>query len=101
MRRKARFAPPGELAIMDSISTSPLPPRGRSRLSSTGWWAVCALLLAAGPVAAQPTVNGLFYGDGDSSQYVLWNTSYYGSGLYIYYDAPTTTLRSDRWQGPV
>ncbi len=41
------------------------------------------LLLATAQVAlAQPTVNGLFYGDGDESNYVLYNTSIGGSKLW-------------------
>jgi hypothetical protein len=33
-----------------------------------------------------PTVNGLYYGDGDFQRYILYNTSNYGSGLYYYLD---------------
>lgn len=57
-------------------------------------WTAAALLCvaAATGVAAQPTVNGQFYGDGDDAYYVHWDTSYYGSRLYVYFDAPTTTL---------
>jgi hypothetical protein len=40
---------------------------------------------AAGP----PTVNGLFFGDGDDSLYIPYATSEYGSILYIYFDNPT------------
>ena len=42
------------------------------------------LLLLALPEAlyAAPTVNGLFYGDGDESQYVLYNTSVGNSKLW-------------------
>jgi hypothetical protein len=52
------------------------------------------VLTPAQPIAADPapTVNGLFYGDGDNTIYTLLNTSYFGSKLYAYYDAPTTTL---------
>ncbi|MCU0304035.1 MAG: C25 family cysteine peptidase [Thermoanaerobaculales bacterium] len=50
------------------------------------------LVLAAPAAADPPTVNGLFYGDGDSSKYVEYATSYLGSKLYISYDAPTATL---------
>ncbi|MCL4205900.1 MAG: DUF4347 domain-containing protein, partial [Pirellulaceae bacterium] len=39
-----------------------------------------------------PTVNGLFYGDGDFQDYTLFNTSIGGSGLYINFDANTNTL---------
>jgi hypothetical protein len=55
---------------------------------------VAALALGfAGPVLADPpTVNGLFYGDGDDAKYVEYATSYLGSKLYIYYDAPTALL---------
>ncbi len=41
---------------------------------------------------AQPTVNGLFYGDGDNALYQPYSTSNGGSVLYSYYHAPTTTL---------
>jgi hypothetical protein len=55
--------------------------------------AAAILALAAGAASAQPpTVNGLFYGDGDDARYVPWHTSYYGSQLYVYYNSPTTTL---------
>ena len=54
---------------------------------------VVLLLSTAGIASAQaPTVNGLFYGDGDNTRYVEWNTSYYGSKLYTYFDRPGTTL---------
>ncbi|HEX6201777.1 MAG TPA: hypothetical protein VF100_02165, partial [Thermoanaerobaculia bacterium] len=59
-------------------------------------WCVAALLLLCLPtvtaLAAPPTVNGLFYGDGDDARYVHWATSLYGSDLYVYLDVPTTTL---------
>ena len=46
-----------------------------------------------GPVFADPpTVNGLFYGDGDDAKYQLYATSVGGSGLYIYLDIPTRHL---------
>ena len=52
-----------------------------------------ALLAGAGSVSATPpTVNGLFYGDGDDARYVEYATSYLGSKLYISYDAATATL---------
>ena len=58
--------------------------------------AVVSCLLVAGllapAAAAQPTVNGLFYGDGDSNRYTYWAESYYGSDLYIYLDVPSATL---------
>jgi hypothetical protein len=38
--------------------------------------------------ASPPDVNGLFYGDGDNNDYVLYGMSEYGSGLYIYFDNP-------------
>ena len=41
--------------------------------------------LAAGP----PTVNGLFYGDGDDQVYWPYGYSEHGSILYVYYDHPT------------
>ena len=48
-------------------------------------WAFVALMLAVpGSALAVPTVNGLFYGDGDQNDYYLYNTSEYDSGLYIY-----------------
>ncbi len=58
---------------------------------------VMALFLAfvavAGPVFADPpTVNGLFYGDGDDAKYQLYATSEGGSGLYIYLDVPESQL---------
>lgn len=34
--------------------------------------------------AAEPTTNGLFFGDGDSANYALYATSIYGSQLYYY-----------------
>lgn len=43
-------------------------------------WA--AATFCAGALAAAPTVNGLFYGDGDESRYVLYNTSIGGSKLW-------------------
>jgi hypothetical protein len=55
-----------------------------------------ALLLCLLPIgdalAAPPTVNGLFYGDGDDGRYVHWATSLLGSKLYVYVDVPSTTL---------
>jgi uncharacterized repeat protein (TIGR01451 family) len=39
-----------------------------------------------------PTVNGLFYGDGDFANYTLFSTSDRGSKLYINFDANTNTL---------
>ena len=46
---------------------------------------VALVLGLAGPVFADPpTVNGLFYGDGDDAKYQLYATSVGGSGLYIY-----------------
>lgn len=51
--------------------------------------ALCALAFSAG---AQPTVNGLFYGDGDDALYQPYATSANGSVLYSYLDASTTTL---------
>ncbi|HUP41646.1 MAG TPA: hypothetical protein VM599_00395, partial [Thermoanaerobaculia bacterium] len=50
------------------------------------------LCLSAGAALAQPTVNGLFYGDGDDAYYVHWATSELGSKLYVYLHVPTTTL---------
>jgi hypothetical protein len=54
-----------------------------------------AVLLPAQPVAANgdtPTVNGLYYGDGDDAKYQLYATSVNGSKLYTYYDAPSKWL---------
>ena len=52
-----------------------------------------ALSLAFAPAAAaQPTVNGLFYGDGDDALYQPYSTSEYGSVLYSYVDISTLTL---------
>ncbi len=60
-------------------------------LRRAGW--VLAILLSGGAAMAQPpTVNGLFYGDGDNTRYSPYATSNGGSVLYSYYDAPTTTL---------
>ena len=55
---------------------------------------IAAALLAGAPTsfADPPTVNGLFYGDGDNTRYVEYATSYLGSKLYLYFDAPTATL---------
>jgi hypothetical protein len=49
-------------------------------------------ILWASAATATPTVNGQFYGDGDHLEYVEFATSYYGSKLYVFYDAPATTL---------
>ncbi len=55
--------------------------------------ATLSLALTLAPAAAaQPTVNGLFYGDGDNTRYVHFAESYYGSDLYIYLDIPSATL---------
>jgi len=40
------------------------------------------LILVLQNLIAEPTVNGLFYGDGDQSEYVLYNTSIGGSKLW-------------------
>ena len=45
-----------------------------------------------GLMSGPPTVNGLFYGDGDDIYYTLLSTSYFGSKLYAYYDAPSNRL---------
>ena len=65
--------------------------RGRCRL---GAWLLAGLALLGLPQALQavPTVNGLFYGDGDYLEYQAYATSIGGSVLYSYLDAPTTTL---------
>ena len=73
-----------------SISTNPI---GR-RLGVLAAF-VCVLLVLAAPHIAQaqaPTVNGLFYGDGDNSRYVPYATSVGGSVLYSYLDPPTNRL---------
>jgi hypothetical protein len=38
--------------------------------------------------AGAPTVNGLFFGDGDNNLYVPYATSEYGSILYVYFANP-------------
>lgn len=52
------------------------------------------IIPVAGAPAVQavqhPEVNGLFYGDGDDGRYILFNTSEYGSKLYMAMD--TTVL---------
>ncbi len=57
--------------------------------------AVLVLTAIAVPVNAQtnpPTVNGQFYGDGDDAKYIEFATSYLGSKLNVYFDAPGATL---------
>jgi hypothetical protein len=57
-------------------------------------WVAAFLLgtaVAAG-AAAQPTVNGWFYGDGDNALYQPYSTSENGSVLYAYFDAPNSRL---------
>jgi hypothetical protein len=52
-------------------------------------------LLPAQPAVANgdpPTVNGLYYGDGDDARYQLYATSVNGSELFTYYDAPSKKL---------
>ena len=60
------------------------------------FWIACLTLALAGLVtttaSAQPTVNGLFFGDGDNTLYNPYSTSVGGSVLYSYLDAGTTTL---------
>ena len=63
-----------------------------SRHGRSAWTLLALLLLAAGPVLAQPTVNGLFYGDGDDLIYSPYATSQFGSVLYSYYDAATNRM---------
>jgi len=53
---------------------------------------ILAALTVGSVFADPPTVNGLFYGDGDDAKYVEYATSYLGSKLYLYYDAPSATL---------
>jgi len=43
---------------------------------------VLFIVLLVQNVWSEPTVNGLFYGDGDESEYVLYNTSIGGSKLW-------------------
>jgi hypothetical protein len=50
------------------------------------------LLPVADALAAPPTVNGLFYGDGDDGRYQPYATSIGGSVLYAYFDAPNKRL---------
>lgn len=53
----------------------------------------CLIFIAmAGVATAQPTINGLFYGDGDDALYQPYAFSDNGSVLYSYYDAPTNIL---------
>jgi hypothetical protein len=44
---------------------------------------------APGVQAQPPTVNGLYWGDGDHEKYQLYNTSYWDSKLYAYLDGTT------------
>ncbi|MCH7665136.1 MAG: hypothetical protein IH936_04305 [Acidobacteria bacterium] len=53
---------------------------------------VAVLLMVPATALAQPTVNGLFYGDGDDALYQPYGTSIGGSVLYSYLDVPSTTL---------
>lgn len=39
--------------------------------------------------AAPPVVNGLFFGDGDNADYVLYDESVSGSKLYVFFARPT------------
>jgi hypothetical protein len=71
-------------------SNRPLPiPRWR-------WALCCALLLlllpSADAAAGPPTVNGLFYGNGDDQKYIPYLTSVGGSVQYVYFDALTNNL---------
>jgi hypothetical protein len=73
--------------------TFPGPATDRSAPSLQGAWVLIALFLAlSGQASAQPTVNGLFYGDGDDALYSLYATSQFGSTLYNYYDASTNVM---------
>lgn len=68
--------------------------RGR-RLARRAALCSALLLLTLSPgvaLAQPPTVNGLFYGDGDNTRYSPYQISNGGSILYNYYHAPTTTL---------
>jgi len=71
---------------MSRRSTRP----SRARLRSACLAAAC--LLWAGTLLAQPTVNGLFHGDGDNAVYNPYATSENGSVLYSYLDASTSIL---------
>jgi hypothetical protein len=78
----------------------PTPSTGRAgrpatalRASSIAALFLCLVLcLVAGAALAQPTVNGLFHGDGDVSLYTPYANSIGGSVLYSYYDAPAQRL---------
>ncbi|HLE83798.1 MAG TPA: GEVED domain-containing protein, partial [Thermoanaerobaculia bacterium] len=66
----------------------------RSRRAVRQGVSTFALLLcvAASAALAQPTVNGLYFGDGDDALYQYYATSDNGSVLYSYLDVPTKTL---------
>jgi hypothetical protein len=68
-----------------------IPAKSRTALRAS-WIAALVLGLTAMPALAQPTVNGLFHGDGDVNRYQPYATSNGGSVLYSYYDAPTQRL---------
>lgn len=67
-------------------------PSFRSSRRATWLFALLLCLAVGGASAAPPTVNGLFYGDGDNALYSPYQTSVAGSIVYSYYDAPTTTI---------
>ncbi len=77
------------------MSRAPKPPQHtgvRCRSLRPGAAAFTLLLVASLPALAQPTVNGLFYGDGDDALYSPYATSQFGSVLYSYYHPSTTTM---------
>jgi len=96
MLRRVRSLVVGSVGVKHSHSNP------RRRMAWVGLVTLLALLFNLGqgiiPVAGapavqavqHPTVNGLFYGDGDYDRYVLYNTSEYGSKLYMAMD--TTVL---------
>jgi len=64
-------------------------------LAAMGASQLCATRLAPRSLASPgssagvaPTVNGLFFGDGDNTRYQLYAVSQYGSRLYFYLDNP-------------
>lgn len=64
----------------------------RAAREATFLFALLLCLAAGGAFAQAPTVNGLFYGDGDDARYSPYSTSIGGSILYSYLDAPNATL---------
>ncbi len=54
----------------------------RSKSFVSGFFLFIFLIMVSLNTSAVPSVNGLFYGDGDENQYVLYNTSVGGSKLW-------------------